>query len=48
MALKYSGDEITDEEINLQTTAQQCMMQSDAQQKTTTPLPFQKDLSPPR
>ena len=50
ITLKYSDDEITDEELrelNLQTAGQQYMMQSDAQEKTTT-LPFQKDLSPPR
>ena len=44
MTLKYSNDEITDEElrgINLQTAAHQYMMESDAQQKTT-PIPFQK------
>ena len=44
MTLKYSEDEITDEElrgINLQTAAHQYMMQSDAQQKTT-PILFQK------
>ena len=48
MTLKYSDDEITDEElrgINLQTAADQYMMESDAQQKTT-PIPFQKTLSP--
>ena len=50
MTLKYSDDDITDKELrelNLQTAAQQYMMQSDAQQKTT-PLPFQKDPSPLR
>ena len=50
MTLKYSNDEITDDklrELNLQTAAQQYMMESDAQQKTT-PLPFQKNQSPPR
>ena len=50
MTLKYSDDEIMDEElrgINLQTAAHQYMMESDAQQKTT-PIPFQKTLSPPR
>ena len=44
MTLKYSDDEITDEElrgINLQTAAHQYMMEYDAQQKTT-PIPFQK------
>ena len=48
MTLKYSDDEITDEELrelNLQTAAQQYMMESDAQQKTT-PLPLQKNQSP--
>ena len=48
--LKYSNDEITDEElrgINLQTAAHQYMMESDAQQKTT-PIPFQKTPSPQR
>ena len=50
MTLKYSDDEITDEElrgINLQTAAHQYMMESDAQQKTTL-IPFQKTSSPPR
>ena len=50
MTLKYSNNEITDEElrgINLQTTAHQYMMESDAQQKTT-PILFQKTPSPPR
>ena len=44
MTLKYSNEEITDEElreINLQTAAHQYKMQSDAQQKNT-PTPFQK------
>ena len=48
MTLKYSNDEITDEElreINQQTAAHQYMMESDAQQKTT-PIPFQKTPSP--
>ena len=39
MMLKYSDDEVTDEEIrelNLQTTAHQYMMESDAQHQTTT------------
>ena len=48
--LKYSDDEITNEELwelNLQTAAQQYMMQSDAQKKTT-PIPFQKSQSPLR
>ena len=50
MTLKYSNDEIMDEGlrgINLQTAAHQYMMESDAQQKTT-PIPFQKTLSPLR
>ena len=50
MTLKYSDDEITDEElrgINLQTAAHQYMMESDAQQKTT-PILFQKTPSPLR
>ena len=50
MTLKYSDDEITDEELrelNLQTAAQQYMMESDAQHKTT-PILFQKNQSPPR
>ena len=50
MTLKYSKDEITDEElrgINLQTAAHQYMMESDTQQKTT-PIPFNKTPSPPR
>ena len=50
MMLKYSDDEITDEELrelNLQTAAQQYMMESDAQQKTT-PIPFQTNQSPLR
>ena len=44
MTLKYSDDEVTDEEmreLNLQTAAQKYMMHQDAQNKTT-PLPFQK------
>ena len=44
MTLKYSDDEVTDEEIrelNLQTTAHQYMMESDAQHQTTPNL-FQK------
>ena len=48
MTLKYSNDQIMDEEligINLQTAAHQYMMEPDAQQKTT-PIPFQKTLSP--
>ena len=50
MTLKYSNAEITDEElrgISLQTTAHQYMMESDAQQETT-PILFQKTLSPQR
>ena len=42
MMLKYSDDEVTDEkikELNLQTAAQQYMMQQDAQNKIT-PLHF--------
>ena len=49
ITLKYSDDEITDEElrgINLQTAAHQYMMELDAQQKTT-PILFQKTPSPP-
>ena len=48
--MKYSDDEIMDEELrelNLQTAAHQYMMESDALQKTT-PIPFQKTLSPLR
>ena len=48
MTLKYSDDEITDEElrgINLQTATHQYMMEFDAQQKTTL-VPFQKTPSP--
>ena len=48
MTLKYSNDEITDEELrelNLQTAAQQYKMESNAQQKTTS-LPFQTTQSP--
>ena len=50
MTLKYSNDEIMDEElrgINLQTADHQYMMESDAQQQTT-PILFQKTPSPPR
>ena len=50
MTLKYSDDEIADEElreINVQTAAHQYMMQSNAQQKTT-PILFEKISSPPR
>ena len=42
MTLKYSNDEITDEEMGelcLQTTAHQYMMESDAQHQTT-PISF--------
>ena len=48
MMLKYSDDEVTDEEmreLNLQTTAHQYMMESDAQHQTT-PILFQKTPSP--
>ena len=44
MTLKYSDDDVTDEELkelNLQMTAQQYMMQQDAQKETTLP-PFQQ------
>ena len=44
MMLKYSDDEVTDEEMrdfNLQTTACQYMMESDAQHQAT-PILFQK------
>ena len=47
MTLKYSDDEITDEELqelNLQAAAQQYMLQQDAQQKVT-PIPFQDSQS---
>ena len=50
MMLKYSDDEVTDEEIrelNLQTTAHQYMMESDAQHQTT-PTSSQKPHSPSR
>ena len=50
MTLKYSDDEVTDEEmreLNLQTTAHQYMMESDAQHQTT-PISFQKTPSPLR
>ena len=50
MTLKYSDNEVTDEEIrelNLQTTAHQYMMESDAQHQTT-PISFQKPPSPSR
>ena len=48
MTLKYSDDEVTDEEmrqLNLQTAAHQHMMEQDAQQPTT-PLPFQQPQDP--
>ena len=48
MMLKYSNNEITNEELrelNLQTAAQQYIIESDAQQKTT-PILFQKNCSP--
>ena len=44
MTLKYSDDDITDEELrelDLQMAAQQYMMQQDSQNETT-PLPFQQ------
>ena len=44
MTLKYSDDDVTDEELrelNLQMAVQQYMMQQDAQNETT-PLPFQQ------
>ena len=50
MMLKYSDDEVTDEEmreLNLQTTAHQYMMKSDAQHQTT-PISFQKPPSTSR
>ena len=50
MTLKYSDDEVTDEEmqeLNLQATAHQYMMESDAQHQAT-PISFQKHPSPPR
>ena len=50
MTLKYTDDEVTDEEIrelNLQTAAHQYMMESDAQHQTT-PISFQKTPSPSR
>ena len=50
MTLKYSDDEVTDEEmkeLNLQTTAHYYMMESDAQHQTT-PILFQKPPSPLR
>ena len=50
MMLKYSDDEVTDKEmreLNLQATAHQYMMKSDAQHQTT-PISFQKPPSPPR
>ena len=48
MTLKYSDDEVTDEEmrqLNLQAAACQHMMEQDAQQSTT-PLPFQQPQDP--
>ena len=48
MTLKYSDDEVTDEEmrqLNLQAAAHQHMMEQDAQQPTT-PLPFQQPQDP--
>ena len=48
MTLRYSDDEITNEElrgINIKTAAHQYMMESDAQQKTA-PILFQKTPSP--
>ena len=50
MTLKYSDDEITDEElraITLQRAAHQYMMESDAQEQAT-PILFNKTPSPPR
>ena len=50
MTLKYSDDEVTDEEmreLSLQAAAHQYMMESDAQHQTT-PILFQKPPSPPR
>ena len=50
MMLKYSDDEVTDgemRELNLQTTAHQYMMESDAQHQTT-PTSYQKPPSPLR
>ena len=50
MTLKYSDDEIKDEEmreLSLQTTACQYMMESDAQHQTT-PISFQEIPSPLR
>ena len=49
MMLKYSDDEITDEEmreLSLQTTTHQYMMESDAQHQTT-PILFQEIPPPP-
>ena len=48
MTLKYSDDEVTDEEmrqLNLQAAAHQHMMEQDAQQPTTI-LPFQQPQDP--
>ena len=50
MTLKYSDDEVTNEEmrqLNLQAAAHQHMMEQDAQQPTT-PLPFQQPQDPAR
>ena len=47
MMLKYSDDEEEMKELNLQTTAHQYMMESDAQHQTT-PISFQKTPSPLR
>ena len=50
ITLKYSNDEITDEEmreLSLQTTVHQYIMESDAQHQTT-PISFQEILSPSR
>ena len=50
MALKYSDDEVTDKEmreLNLQTAAQQYMMQQNVQNKMI-PLPFQQSPKSPQ
>ena len=50
MTLKYSDNEITDEEmreLSLQTAVHEYMMESDAQHQTT-PISFQEIPSPPR
>ena len=50
MTLKYSDDEVTDEELrklNLQTAAHQYMMHQDAQNEAT-PTPFQKSQVSPQ